>query len=209
MLGMCACVRQHALVRQRGAPAPCNIRAWLSTAIVAGYQPAVIRLMVPPQGVRLPRCKCAHAMQICYDRHTGKPLGYAVVHFDNPAAAQYAIDVLHNIEVDGRHIVVAPYRPRVGDPSAPKQAPKGPGGPSADEAIALVMDLHKSATWMCASGLAILGSPCRTRSAACALHLPSLRLWLPKIAVDCVDSHVRGTACASQARNGFLGGRSG
>eukprot|EP00892_Ulva_mutabilis_P006321 jgi/Ulvmu1/4060/UM019_0038.1 len=86
--------------------------------------------------------------KICYDRHTGKPLGYAVVHFDNPAAAQYAIDVLHNIEVDGRSIVVAPYRPRVGDPSAPKQPPKAPGGPSADEAIALVMDLHKSATWM-------------------------------------------------------------
>lgn len=113
----------------------------------------------------LSRHRCAHTaprerkafaadsnviLQICYDRHTGKPLGYAVVHFDNPAAAQYAIDVLHNIEVDGRHIVVAPYRPRAGDPTAPKQPPKPPGGPSADEAVALVMDLHKNATWMCA-----------------------------------------------------------
>lgn len=96
---------------------------------------------IEPQG--------AAVLQICYDRHTGKPLGYAVVHFDNPAAAQYAIDVLHNIEVDGRHIVVAPYRPRAGDPMAPRQPPKPPGGPSADEAVALVMDLHKNATWMC------------------------------------------------------------
>jgi hypothetical protein len=93
-------------------------------------------------------------LQICYERHTGKPLGYAVVHFDNPAAAQYAIDVLHNVEVDGRHIVVAPYRPRVSDASGPKPAARPPSRPGVDEAVALVMDLHKNATWMCESLLA-------------------------------------------------------
>ena len=89
-------------------------------------------------------------LQICYARQTGKPLGYAVVHFDNQAAAQYAIDVLHNAEVDGRHIVVAPYRPRVSDGFAPNAAarPSGPTRPTANGAVALVMDLNKNATWM-------------------------------------------------------------
>lgn len=88
-------------------------------------------------------------VQICYERHTGKALGYAVVHFDNPAAAQYAIDMLHNAEVDGRHIVVAPYCPRVSDSSAPNAWPRPPSRPAANEAVALVMDLNKNATWMC------------------------------------------------------------
>lgn len=95
------------------------------------------------------------AVQICYQRHTGKPLGYAVVHFDNPAAAQYAIDMLHNAEVDGRHIVVAPYRPRVSDATALKASPRPPSRPAANEAVALVMDLNTNATWMYASSCAV------------------------------------------------------
>lgn len=110
-------------------------------------------------------------MQICYERHTGKPLGYAVVHFDNPAAAQYAIDMLHNVEVDGRHIVVAPYRPRVSDASGPKPAARPASRPGVDEAVALVMDLHKNATWMCDSTLVMLHTCKPMQQAAVLGHL--------------------------------------
>lgn len=97
--------------------------------------------------------RVASEVQICYERETGKPLGYAVVHFTESAAAQNAINVLNNAQVDGRQIVVAPYRPRVGgqgDRPPPRRHPTGPAGPALDEAFGLVLDLHKHATWMCA-----------------------------------------------------------
>ena len=92
------------------------------------------------------------AVQICYDRQTGKPLGYAVVHFTDSAAAQHAMGILNNSQIDGRQIVVAPYRSRVSDPSAPKKpAPhRTPASAGTNEAFGVVLDLHKSATWMCA-----------------------------------------------------------
>lgn len=96
-------------------------------------------------------------MQICYDRQTGKPLGYAVVHFTSAAAAQHAIDTLNNAEIDGRHIVVAPYRSRVSDPTQPRMppVPRGPTVATANQSFGLILDLHKNATWMCASNAAL------------------------------------------------------
>jgi RNA recognition motif-containing protein len=89
-------------------------------------------------------------MQICYDRQTGKPLGYAVAHFTNAVSAQHAIDTLNNVEVDGRHIVVAPYRSRVSDPSQAKaSAPnRAPAVGIGTQAHGLILNLHKDATWM-------------------------------------------------------------
>jgi RNA recognition motif-containing protein len=87
-------------------------------------------------------------VQICYERHTAKHLGYAVVHFDNPAAAQYAIDMLHNSKLHGRHIVVAPYRTKVRDASAPQVSPQQSSPLVGNEAVAVVLNLNKNATWM-------------------------------------------------------------
>jgi RNA recognition motif-containing protein len=87
-------------------------------------------------------------VQICYDRHTAKHLGYAISHFDHPAAAQYAIDTLHNFKLHGRHIVVAPYRTKVKDASALHACPPQCSPPAANEAVAVVMNLSKNATWM-------------------------------------------------------------
>jgi RNA recognition motif-containing protein len=91
-------------------------------------------------------------LQICYDRNTGKPLGYAVVHFDNAAAAQRAIDTVHNLEVEGRNIVVAPYRPKISDSFGPKPMSSRPANfRHIEEYTAVVLNLHVDATWMCAS----------------------------------------------------------
>jgi hypothetical protein len=58
--------------------------------------------------------------------------------------------MLHNFKLHGRHIVVAPYRAKGRDASArnvslPTIAPKVA---SAGEAVAVVMNLSKNATWM-------------------------------------------------------------
>jgi RNA recognition motif. (a.k.a. RRM, RBD, or RNP domain) len=95
-------------------------------------------------------------VQICYDRQTGKPLGYAVVHFTDALSAQQAIGALNSAVVDGRQIVVAPYRSRIADPNAPRQPAqrRAPASsPGLNEAFGAVLDLHKSATWMCALSL--------------------------------------------------------
>lgn len=96
-------------------------------------------------------------VQICYHRQTGKPLGYAVVHFTDAACAQHAMNVLNNAQVDGRQIVVAPYRSRVSDPNAQKKATphRSPSAPGTNESFGLILDLHKSATWMCALVLSL------------------------------------------------------
>jgi hypothetical protein len=92
----------------------------------------------------------ATVLQICYHRQTGKPLGYAVAHFTNALAAQHAIDTLNDVEVDGRHIVVAPYRSRVSDPTQAKAAApsRAPAVSTGTQAHGLVLNLHKDATWM-------------------------------------------------------------
>jgi RNA recognition motif-containing protein len=87
-------------------------------------------------------------MQMCYERHTAKHLGYAIAHFDNPAAAQYAINMLHNSKLHGRHIVVAPYKTKVRDASAPQAMPAQSSPREAKGAVALVMNLSKNTTWM-------------------------------------------------------------
>jgi hypothetical protein len=89
-----------------------------------------------------------HGMQICYDRHTANHLGYAISHFDHPAAAQYAIATLHNFKLHGRHIVVAPYRPKRKDACALHACPPQFSPPAANEAVALVINLSENATWM-------------------------------------------------------------
>jgi hypothetical protein len=87
-------------------------------------------------------------MQICYERRTGKHLGYAVSHFENPAAAQYAIDMLHNFNLRGRNIVVAPYQKITRDAAALHPSPLQCSQIAADSAIAVVMNLSADATWM-------------------------------------------------------------
>ena len=75
-----------------------------------------------------------------------------MVHFTDAVAAQHAMNALNNALLDGRQIVVAPYRSRVTDPNAPRQPPQrrsitpGLGG---NEAFGAILDLHKNATWMC------------------------------------------------------------
>jgi RNA recognition motif-containing protein len=91
---------------------------------------------------------CFYGVQICYERQTAKHLGYAVSHFDNPAAAQFAIDMLHNFKLHGRNIVVAPYRTKARDAAARQAAPLQCSQFAANEAVAVVMNLSKSAKWM-------------------------------------------------------------
>jgi hypothetical protein len=67
------------------------------------------------------------------------------------------MSVLNNAQVDGRQIVVAPYRSRVSDPNARKKPTplRSPSAAGANESFGLILDLHKSATWMCALVLSL------------------------------------------------------
>jgi RNA recognition motif-containing protein len=87
-------------------------------------------------------------MQICYERRTGKHLGYAVSHFEDPAAAQFAIDMLHNFKLGGRNIVVAPYQKKAMDAATRHPSPLQCSQIAVNSAVAVVMNLSPDATWM-------------------------------------------------------------
>jgi RNA recognition motif-containing protein len=87
-------------------------------------------------------------VQICHKQQTGEHLGYAVSYFETPAAAQLAIDMLHNFKVHGRNIVVAPYKKRSKDPAARHTFALQCSQYAADDALSVVMNLSRNVQWM-------------------------------------------------------------
>jgi RNA recognition motif-containing protein len=87
-------------------------------------------------------------VQICYKKRTGKHLGYAVSHFENPAAAQFAIDMLQNFKLRGRNIVVAPYKKKTRNAAAQHTFSSQCSQFAPYEAFAVVMNLRKDLKWM-------------------------------------------------------------
>jgi RNA recognition motif-containing protein len=87
-------------------------------------------------------------VQICYEQQTGKHLGYAVSHFENPAAAQFATDMLQNFQLRGRNIVVAPYKKKARNAAAQLTFPSQCSQFAPYEAFAVVTNLRKDVKWM-------------------------------------------------------------
>lgn len=53
------------------------------------------------------------SVKLITDRNSGRSKGIAFVEYAEESAAQAAIEALHESEVDGRNIIVAPARPPV------------------------------------------------------------------------------------------------